>query len=137
MSTIFNVKQVAAGGGRHAVYLTFPQLVEQTKYYTLSEALLLWMTALTKISVCIFVMRIPNSKRLKDFLLLVIAYLAIINSVIIVVFLAQCKPIQALWNPTIHGSCLRRDVITGLAYLQGGSSFVTPDYGGSKAVQPQ
>ncbi|MCJ1314436.1 hypothetical protein MMC25_008118 [Agyrium rufum] len=117
VSTVFNVKQVAAGGGRHQYYLSVSQLIESTKYSTFSEVLVLWITALTKISICIFVMRIPNSQRLKNFLLVVIAYLAVVNIVVIVVFLTQCRPIDALWNPIVQtqATCLPKNVELGLS----------------------
>jgi len=125
VSTGFNLQQVAIGGGRHEFYLTPPTIIQVVKWSDLSEFLLIWVTALTKISICIFVMRIPNSKRLTKLLYALIALLVVVNGACVIAFLAQCRPMEALWDPAVGGSCWTLEVFVVFGYLQGATSVLT------------
>ena len=72
----------------------------------------------TKISICIFLLRIENGKRLKWFLWFLIAGLAFTSGSNIVVLLARCQPFDALW--TMNGTCWSIDIIDGFNYMQVG-----------------
>ena len=77
-------------------------------------------TYLTKLSICIFLMRIPEDGRLRKFLYSVMGVFTVVNVVWLVVFLAQCDPISGLWDPRERAGCWDRNIEVVLDYLQGG-----------------
>ena len=123
VTAVFNFKQINAGGGRHTYYLTLSQIFGSLEWVLLSEFLVIWITCLTKVSICLFVMRIPNDRRLKSFLWALIGLLVVVNGACVVVFLAQCRPLKALWDPTAEGSCWKPEVFEAFAYVQGGRAL--------------
>ena len=127
VSTGLNIRQVAVGGGRHEYYLTPPQIIESLKWVDFSEFLLFWSAAFTKISICIFVMRIPNSKRLNYLLYSLMALVTFANGAAVIVFLAQCRPLEALWDPAVNGNCWNEEIYIGFGEFQGGWSLPTID----------
>ena len=62
---------------------------------------------LAKISVCLSVLRIINrtGKKLVVFLWIIIAFAAASHLVQVMLFLVQCRPIAAIWDPRIRGKC--------------------------------
>ena len=122
VSVIFNILQVQNGGGRHMIYLTLHQIIEAAKFLQLAEILAIFASGLTKISICLFVIRIPNSKRLVTSLYVLIGALVVVNLAYAMILCLQCRPIEHLWNPFVHGSCWNKNVYLISGYLQGGSS---------------
>ena len=76
---------------------------------------------LIKVSFCLFLMRIPNSRRVIYFLWALIATLVLVNASCTIVFVLQCRPFNALWNPMINGHCWNPNINVVLGYLQGGN----------------
>lgn len=122
VSVIFNTLQVQNGGGRHMIYLTLPQIIEAAKYLQLAEILAIFACGLTKISICLFVIRIPNSKRLVTSLYTLIGALVVVNLAYVMILCLQCRPIELLWNPFLPGSCWDKNIYLISGYLQGGWS---------------
>lgn len=91
------------------------------KWCNLSEFLLLCITALAKISICLFALRIVVTKRLTYFLYAVIVLLVVVNGTTIFVFIFECKPVKYLWDPYVKGNCVPLKKLLPVGYLQGGS----------------
>jgi len=107
------------------IYLTLPQIIEAAKYLQLAEILAIFASGLTKISICLFVIRIPNSKRLVSSLYALIGALVVVNLAYAMILCLQCRPIERLWNPFVPGSCWDKNVYLISGYLQGGKSSMT------------
>ena len=120
VSTSFNIAQIHRGGGRHIRYLTLSQIISIRKYTDLAELFLIVITCLTKVSIILFLMRIPNSQRLKYFLWILIFGLVVVNSTCAIVYILQCRPMNALWDPTAEGHCWSIKVYMIWGYVQGG-----------------
>lgn len=82
--------------------------------------MLVVITCLTKVSICFLVLRIPTNKNLIRFLYILIVSLFVVNGATAIVFLAQCRPLEALWNPEVKGHCWTVKVYLYIGYLQGG-----------------
>lgn len=106
--------------GRHAYYLTSTELVQGAKWNNIDQLMVVIITCLTKVSICFLVLRIPTNKTLIRFLYTLIISLFVVNGATAIVFLAQCRPLEALWNPEAHGHCWTVKVFLYIGYLQGG-----------------
>ena len=93
------------GNGRHAHYLTPTELIQVAKWDSIGQLMLIIITCLTKVSTCFFVLRIPTNKKLIRFLDVFIISLFVVNGATAIVFLAQFRPLEALWNPEFKGDC--------------------------------
>ena len=82
--------------------------------------MLVIITCLTKVSICFLVLRIPTNKTLIRSLYILIVSLLVVNGATTIVFLAQCRPLEALWNPEVKGHCWSIKVYLYIGYLQGG-----------------
>lgn len=76
-----------------------------------------------RLSVCLFLLRIFRAKtewKLGLYAVMIFATTVIIPT--IVSLLAQCTPVQKLWNPALPGSCWSPQSVIDLGYFTGGKS---------------
>ncbi|MCJ1374253.1 hypothetical protein MMC20_005485 [Loxospora ochrophaea] len=99
------IVQAHYGFGRHAGDLTVHEFREFQKY-SYGEWLQTFATLmLTKISICLFLLRITISKAFIRPLQAMIAMLLVSNIIITFLWLVQCRPsLAAAWDSTITGS---------------------------------
>lgn len=106
------------GFGRGQYYLTTWQLIEFRKYtygeWIQTFATLMW----TKISICLFLTRIPATKALKRPLQAAVGILLVSNIILTILWYVQCRPIDAAWNSFIEGSCLTRGQLQRIIMAQ-------------------
>ena len=119
LQTVFTGLVYHAGGGRHQYYLSPSQTMEILRWNYASEVLLFAIIPATKISICLFVLRIKNTGWLKWLIYGLMAGLVITTVVPIIVLLVQCRPIEAFWNKSA-GSCWSPKVINDVNYAQVG-----------------
>lgn len=77
----------------------------------------------TRLSICLFLLRIFHTKRewrLGLYAVMVFSTAVIIPTV--VCLLAQCSPIQKLWDRAMPGSCWSHQTIIRIGYFSGGKS---------------
>ena len=110
---VFNGLQYHAGDGRHLYYLTESQVESSLKWDYITEFFLFLVICVTKISICLFVLRIKNKGWLKWCLYALMAGLVITTLVCEIILFAQCQPIHAFWdkkgtcwNPTIYNDAI-------------------------------
>ena len=97
--------EVHYGFGRHKVYLTHWQYIEFMKY-SYGEWIQTFQTLMfTKISICLFLLRIPVEKHLIRPIHGAIFILIVSNVVLTLLWIFQCNPIASAWNKQIPGSC--------------------------------
>ena len=75
-------------------------------------ATLMW----TKVSICLFLMRLPNGKRLLPTLQCAVAFLILSNTVLTTMWIMQCQPTHAVWDS--EGVCLSRAGKEGIVLTQ-------------------
>ena len=83
-------------------------------------ASLMW----TKVSICLFLMRIPNSKALILPLQIAVCFLILSNVVLTVIWIVQCQPLHAAWDKDIPGTCLHRGGLEGIILAQARRSLL-------------
>ena len=118
--------QVHYGFGRHQFYLTDDQLQEFTKYaygeWIQTFATLMW----TKISICLFLMLIPTSKALIRPLQGAVVFLILSNAILTLLWILQCRPVDAAWNTSIKGTCFSRGEKQRIIIAQASKSSERP-----------
>ena len=67
-------------------------------------ATLMW----TKISICLFLMRIPTSKALIRPLQCAVVFLILSNVILTILWIVQCRPVAKAWDNDIDGSCFSK-----------------------------
>ena len=102
------VEETHLGFGRHKVFLT-PHQIQEYKKYTFGEwiqtfATLMW----TKVSICLFLLRIPVQPHFVRPLQAALVFLILSNVVLTVLWIVQCRPVAAAWNDRIDGKCFSK-----------------------------
>ena len=117
--------EVGYGFGKHYQFLNAHQRREFQKY-TYGEWIQTFFTLMwTKVSICLFLMRIPHSKAFLLPLQWAVAFLLFSNTVLSVMWIMQCQPIRLAWDETARGGCLNKDAKEGIILTQAVISIVS------------
>ena len=122
VSTAFNVPEVIAGYGQHISHLSHQQLSEALKWNYLATPLLVLSLAASKISICLFLLRVLRQTRAKlsrFFPYVIIAILTIIAVPSAGYSVGQCQPTAKLWKPDAPGHCNDPRIYVRLGYANG------------------
>ncbi|MCJ1451381.1 hypothetical protein MMC28_001717 [Mycoblastus sanguinarius] len=115
--------EVHYGFGKHEKYLSSHHLQEFRKY-TYGEWIQTFATIMwTKVSICLFLMRLPDRKAWLRPLQWAVAFLLFSNTILTVMWIMQCQPIHAAWDS--KGICLTRSAKEGIILTQGIISVVS------------
>ena len=120
---VFTGLEYHAGDGHHVFYLKASQKVEVVKWNYVTEFLLFFIICLTKISICLFILRIKNTGWLKRCLYALMAGLVVTTLVCEVILFAQCQPIHAWWDRSA-GKCWNLAIYNGSIWAQIGTFIV-------------
>ena len=114
------------GLGRHEYYLSLTpelllQLVKLSKWQFLSEILTAFSLLITRLSVCLFLLRIFGTiRQWKWSLYIATGFIIITNLSSLSIILAECRPVSKNWNSLIPGKCVSPAVVNFEAYYNGG-----------------
>lgn len=114
---VFNGLEYHAGDGHHVFYLKASQVVKIVKWNYVTEFFLFFIICLTKISICLFILRIKNTGWLKWFLYALMAGLVVTTLVCEVILFAQCRPIRTWWDRSA-GTCWDLTIYNGSIWAQ-------------------
>jgi hypothetical protein len=123
------IQAVTRGKGKRTMYLQQADIEYISMYSWIAQIVLFPAMALVKISVCLLITRINNSSRLKWLTNTVIAVLAVSSLEVVIVLLAQCKPMSASWRPK-DGVCWPTEVRIYSIYVQAGKICFPTSYRG-------
>ncbi len=112
-----------AGDGHHVFYLKTSQRVEVVKWNYITEFLLFFIICLTKISICLFILRIKKTGWLKWCLYGLMAGLVVTTLVCEIILFAQCQPIRAWWDRSA-GKCWNLAIYNGSIWVQIGTFHI-------------
>ena len=116
-------KEIHYGFGKHQQFLSGHNLLEFKKYtygeWIQTFATLMW----TKVSICLFLLRIPNSRPLRVPLQWAVAFLLFSNTILTTLWIMQCQPLHAAWDG--KGSCMSRGALQGIVLAQAIISVVS------------
>lgn len=120
-------KLVQAGAGKHIACLPPGQIYPVLKWSQLAQIANVLGIGLVKVSVCLCVLRLIDRarRRLSQFLWVLIAFVAVSHFVQILLFLLQCRPFNAMWNPKIKGTCFSAHVVYTAGYTNYGLDALT------------
>lgn len=115
--------EVYYGFGKHQRFLT-PHEIHEFRKYTYGEWIQTFTTLMwTKVSICLFLIRIPQSQALKRPLQWMVAFLLFSNTILTVLLIMQCQPIHAAWDD--DGRCFSLSAKEGIVLTQAVISVVS------------
>lgn len=114
--------QVANGLGRHIDSLTPEERSGFVKWTLIAEVQIVTGTAFTKASVCFFILRIfkRTNQKLAYIIYGLVTLVTVTTIALVITYLLQCRPLNALYDPRVVGTCYSAHVTFGVAYGQGG-----------------
>ena len=75
---------------------------------------------LTRISISFMVLRIKNTKKIKQYMHMLIWFQISVNGTSFIFLMAECRPFEALWDEgMVGGYCVPNHIQAALALLQG------------------
>lgn len=77
----------------------------------------------TKVSICLFLIRLPQSKALKRPLQWTVAFLLFSNTICTTILIMQCQPLHAAWDD--DGRCMSTEAMEALVLTQAVISVVS------------
>ncbi len=112
-------KLVVEGLGRHIWCLPPDHLSQALKWSTIAQICNVIGIGLAKISVTLCVLRIIDRTRtgLAVFLYAVIAFVSASHLSQVILFIVQCRPMAAIWNPHIQGKCFSPHITYLAGYI--------------------
>lgn len=117
--------EVHYGFGKHEQFLS-PYHLKEFQKYTYGEWIQTFATLMfTKVSICLFLIRIPHSKVMLRPLQYAVAFLIWSNTVLTVLWIMQCQPVRAAWDISGGGACLSRGAKSGIILAQAIISVVS------------
>lgn len=100
---IFQILQSSHGNGRHKIYLDPEEYTLSSKWGWYAQLGLFGGNCFVKISICLLILRIKNTRFLTRLLYGVIGGLILTNLTFVIILLAECSPVNAYWRPVCHG----------------------------------
>lgn len=103
----FVTQWVHTGLGKHIECLGPAGAYATMKWGILAQAQHIVCLGLVKISVCLCVLRVIDrvERRIATFLWSNIAIVGVVHVAQLAMLLAECVPLSAMWNPSVHGRC--------------------------------
>ncbi|MCJ1310220.1 hypothetical protein MMC25_003882 [Agyrium rufum] len=103
----FFTKMITSGMGKHVSCLPAESVVGMLEFSAISEAINVIGIGIIKVSVCLCLLRIIDKARRKMaiFLWCLLVFIAWTHFALAMIFFLHCRPLAALWNDDVHGSC--------------------------------
>lgn len=112
---------IVGGLGRHSYYL---QPSQRRLFVAVgwSDWIQTFITLMfTKISICLFLLRIVDGRKVRMAMHTLIGCLVLFTTVFTCLFLGICRPLKAYWNTGVESVCLSDKVVENILIAQGGS----------------
>ncbi|KAK3110189.1 hypothetical protein LTR53_015777 [Teratosphaeriaceae sp. CCFEE 6253] len=123
LSTL-SIVAVKHGKGRHAHYLRKEEIAKISELSWVVQIVLFCALCLVKISVCLLVLRIKNTRPLRRFLYGVMALLVVTTVIPIIALCIECRPLQGFWHREM-GQCHSPNFRIYSIYVQAAYSVMT------------
>lgn len=126
---VFTAFAIHYGLGRHVYYLSrspefLADLGQVLKWEFLAELATVFSLFFTRISICLFLMRIFGAIRYwRRTLYCAIAFMTLTTIPCIILMIIQCTPMSRTWDHSVHGKCLNVGVDIFVGYYNGGKLF--------------
>ncbi|KAL8867936.1 MAG: hypothetical protein Q9174_005334 [Haloplaca sp. 1 TL-2023] len=113
--------EVTNGLGRHRYFLEPGAHKKFLKYDWLDWAQVFLTLMFCKISICLFLLRLSNFRRLRLGLYALIAFLVTSHIPLFFLILFQCSPVSKYWRNPLEGSgtCFSKETLENIIIIQG------------------
>lgn len=116
---LITAEVIEGGLGRHGYYLQSSQL-RIFAAMGWADWIQTFITLMfTKISICLFLLRIVDGRKIRMGIYLLIGFLVLFTTISTCLFLGICRPLKAHWNVGIEGVCLSDKMIENIVMAQG------------------
>ena len=112
--------EVYYGLGRHRYYVPKEKYTIYMKFNYIDWAQCFVALAVSKISVCLFLLRLSHFNRLRHVLHGLIGFLFVTHLACLLLFLLQCIPVNKAWVEEAPGKCFSKEMIMNIIIAQGG-----------------
>jgi hypothetical protein len=112
------IVSVRYGNGKHREFVSDHDYKMVNKLTWATQVLLFPTICLMKVSICVLILRIKDTRTLRYILGAVITGLVLTNFECLLVLLAECSPLDAYWNGTSATHCWPAKVRIYSIYLQ-------------------
>ena len=109
------------GLGRHLYTLRDYDQKELLKFDYLDWIQTFITLAISKISICLLLLRLSKFSKLRTVLYTLIAFLFVTHFPLLVLFIAQCNPTEKAWNTGLNGKCFSKQTVSKILIAQGGT----------------
>lgn len=113
--------EVFYGLGRHLRYLSPYQYNHYLRYDYLDWIQVFVTLAISKVSICLFLLRLSKFDRLRRFLQGCIAFLILTHVPLTLLFILQCNPVEKYWYEEMPGTCFPKTTVEKIIIAQGGT----------------
>ena len=115
----FFTKMVTSGMGRHVSCLRPQSVISMLEFSAISEAINVIGIGVVKISVCLTLLPVVERgrRRISQFSWFLLVFIAVTHLALAMLFFLHCRPLAALWNPLVHGSCLSTHTTVLAGYI--------------------
>ncbi|MCJ1379782.1 hypothetical protein MMC17_002885 [Xylographa soralifera] len=116
-----------SGMGRHIVCLTVEQIYDTLKWSTIAQILEMIALGFVKVSICLYMIRMIHHtmKRVRQCLWVLIGFIIACHIAVFIMFVLQCIPLTAVWDPSVSGTCYGLGVTYNVAYAATGLDALT------------
>ena len=100
-------KWVHTGLGKHIECLGPARAYATVQWSIATQACHITCLGLVKVSLCLCVLRVIDrvERRIATFLWVNIALVSVVHVAQLAMLLAECRPLGALWDSSVHGKC--------------------------------
>ena len=128
----FVMTEVYYGLGRHKYYINPDHYVGFLKYNFLDWNQVFVTLCLSKIAICMFLLRISKFAKWRNFLYGVIIFLVASHLPLELLFLLQCMPVHKMWDQQVPGRCFSLVTVEKIIIVQGGMCATSGSRAASK-----
>ncbi|MCJ1481776.1 hypothetical protein MMC06_001935 [Schaereria dolodes] len=112
-------KMFYAGIGRHAICVGEAAVYDTIKWSTIAQIIETVALMLVKLSVCLLLLRVieKTSRRMTQFLYVLMVFIVALHIVPFFLYVLQCRPLRAVWDPLVQGKCYSLHLVYRAAYV--------------------
>ena len=123
----FVTKWVHTGLGKHIECLDPTNAYATIQWSIAAQAHHIVCLGLVKVSLCLCVLRVIDriERRIATFLWVNIALVGTVHVSQLAMLLAQCRPLNALWDLSVHGSCYSPNIAYTTTYIAFSKAAIT------------
>lgn len=121
----FYISMVLYGLGRHKYYLSDYDYKMLLKWDYLDWPQTFLTLAISKISICLLLLRLSQLSKLKKVLHWLVLFIVATHLLLMVLMIVQCRPVEKAWNTAIDGTCFSKNIIGSILIAQGWRSFAS------------